>query len=168
MKSIVRVIDNISEYTGQIVCWAPIVLITVMMIEVVGRYVFNAPTIWVYETVMMLGAAIGALGWSYTHRHHGHVRVDVVYVHLPPRIKALLDVISCSIMFYPMILALIYAAFIRAQIAWSTAEVGTESLWYPPMAPVRIVVFIGLSFFFLQGVANFSRDMYFLVRNREL
>jgi TRAP-type mannitol/chloroaromatic compound transport system permease small subunit len=168
MKSILRVIDSISEYTGRTVTWAPIALIIVMMIEVVGRYFFDAPTIWVFETAMMLGATIGALGFAYTHRHHGHVRVDVVYVHLPPRIKALLDVISCTIMFFPLILALIYAAFIRAQVAWSTSEIGTDSLWYPPMTPVRVVVFIGFSFFFLQGLANYSRDWYHLIRNKEL
>jgi len=98
MRTVVRVFDSISEHTGKVVLWAAIALVLVLCYEVTMRYVFDAPTNWVMETAMMLGGTIAALGWAYTHRHHGHVRVDVIYTHLSPRGKAIIDVV-CSLVF---------------------------------------------------------------------
>ena len=142
------------------------VLVLVMVYEVGARYVFNAPTIWAYETAMMLGATIAVLAWPYTHRHHGHVRVDVIYTHLPPRGKAIIDVVCFSLLFFPLLFALICTAGTRARFAWSIGEVLDEGYWYPPATPIRIVIVLGLSLFALQGVAHFIRDLRFLIRNK--
>lgn len=166
MKSIVQTIDSISEYTGKTARWACVILVMVMVYEVVARYVFNAPTIWAYETAMMLGVTIAILGWPYTHRHHGHVRVDVIYTHLPPRGKAIIDVVCYLFLFFPLLFLLIYAAGVRAVFAWSLGEVLTEGYWYPPASPIRTLVVIGLFLFALQGAAHFIRDLRLLTRNK--
>jgi len=137
-----------------------------MVYEVVARYVFDAPTIWAYETAMMLGATIAVLAWPYTHRHHGHVRVDVIYTHLPPRGKVIIDVVCFLLLFSPLLFVLIYTAGTRAWFAWSIGEVLDEGYWYPPAGPIRIVIVLGLSLFALQGVAHFIRDLHYLIRNK--
>ena len=167
MKSIVRTIDSISEYTGQIARWACVILVLVMVYEVVARYIFDAPTIWAYETAIMLGVTIAILGWPYTHRHHGHVRVDVIYTHLPPRGKAIIEVVCYLFLFFPLLFILIYAASVRALFSWSLGEVLTEGYWYPPASPIRTLVVIGLFLFALQGIAHFIRDLRLLIRNKK-
>ena len=167
MKSIVRLINSISEYTGKIACWACVILFLAMVYEVGARYIFDAPTIWAYETAMMLGATIAVLAWPYTHRHHGHVRVDVIYTHLPPRGKAIIDVVCFLLLFCPLLFVLIYAAGARMWLAWLRGEVMAEGYWYPPAGPVRTVIVLGLSLFTLQGVAHFLRDLHFLIRNKD-
>ena len=168
MNNIVKLIDTISEYTGRIASWACVIVILVMVYEVVVRYAFDAPTIWAFETALMLGATIAVMGWSYTHRHHGHVRVDVIYTHLSPRAKAFIDVFSFVLLFLPLLCVLIYAAGARAWYGWEIGEVMDEGYWYPPAGPIRTVVVLGLFLFALQGVAQFLRDLHYLIRNRTL
>ena len=102
MINIVRFIDSISELIGKTVRWACVALVLVLVYEVIARYVFNAPTIWAHETAVMLGGTVVALGWAYTHRHHGHVRVDVIYTHLSPRGKAFTDVLCAFFLLFPL------------------------------------------------------------------
>ncbi len=168
MRAIVRVIDSISEYTGKVICWACVALIVVLVYEVTARYVFNAPTIWAHETSCMLGGTIVALGWAYTHRHHGHVRVDVFYMHLSPRGKAITDVLCAFFLLFPLLAILAYTAAEFMWVAWSKGEVLIESYWYPPSGPIRTVTFLGLCLFAFQGVTQFIRDLYLLIRNKAL
>ena len=43
-----------------------------------------------------------------------------------------------------------------------------NSFWYPPAAPYRTLFAVGLLLLILQGVANFIRDLYFVVRGEKL
>ncbi|MGB2878004.1 MAG: hypothetical protein WBB97_08255 [Dehalococcoidales bacterium] len=43
-----------------------------------------------------------------------------------------------------------------------------RSNWYPITGPIRTVVVLGLCLFALQGVAQFIRDLYRLIRNEQL
>jgi len=168
MRTIVRVIDAISEYTGKIVRWACLALVLVLCYEVTARYVFNAPTSWASETSSMMGGTIAVLGWSYTHRHGGHVRVDVFYSHLPPRGQAILDIALSLLFFFPLLFFLAYIAWDRMWFSWSMGEVMARGNWYPPVGPIRTVVVLGLCLFALQGVAQFIRDLYRLTRNKQI
>jgi len=166
MRAILRLIDSLSEWTGKTARWLCVLLILVMTYEVVMRYAFNAPTLWGYETSMMIGAALYSLAWAHTHRHHGHVRVDVFYTHLSPKGKALVDVIGDLLFFTPLVLIFIYASAFWTWRAWSIGEKSVETYWYPPIAPLRTVVLIGFCLFGLQGGAQLIRDIYFLIRNK--
>ena len=168
MRIIVRVIDSISEWTGKTICWFCVALVMVLVCEVTARYAFIAPTIWAHETSCMLGICIATLGWAYTHRHHGHVRVDVFYTHLSPRGKAITDVLCASLLLFPLLIVLICSAALWMWDSWSRGEVLIESFWYPPAGPIRTAVFLGLCLFALQGVAQFIRDLYLLIRNKPL
>lgn len=166
MRIILRLIDSISEYTGKIGSKVCVVLVIVLCYEVTARYVFNAPTLWAHEVSCMLGLTIVALGLAYTHLHHGHVRVDVLYIRFSPRGRAIIDVACTLLLFFPLIILLVYIAADRVWFSFSMDERLMESFWYPPAAPIRIVLFLGLSLFVLQGIAQFTRDLYFLIRNK--
>ena len=168
MKTVVRVIDAISEYTGMIVRWACLALVLVLCYEVTARYVFNAPTSWAGDVSSMMGGAIAAMGWAYTHRHGGHVRVDVFYSHLSPRGQAILDIAFSLLFFFPLLLALAYISWDNMWFAWERGEVWVRGIWYPPIGPIRTVVVLGLSLFALQGVAQFIRDLYRLIGDKKL
>ena len=47
LMSLIRVIDKISNWSGQIVCWLIIPLVGSLAYEVFARYLFGAPTDWV-------------------------------------------------------------------------------------------------------------------------
>lgn len=166
MRKVIRVIDSISEYTGRVIHWACVALILVLVYEAIARYAFMSPTIWAHQLASMLGLTIVAMGWAYTHRHQGHVRVDVFYMHLSPRGKATLDVVFALLFLFPLLFVLTISAGGWMVFSWQMGEVLTWSHWYPPAGPIRTVIFIGLSLFILQGIAQFIRDLYLLTRNK--
>jgi len=166
MRAILRVIDSISEWTGKIARWFWVVVVLVMTYEVTMRYGFNAPTMWAYETSMMVGAATYALAFCYTHKHRAHVRVDVLYMRLSPRGRAIIDITGGLLLFFPLIIVLADMSVDVAWRAWLINEKSVETYWYPPIAPVRTVLAIGLILFLLQGGAQFFRDLYLLIRNK--
>ena len=167
MRKVVRVIDAISEGAGKVGSWAVIALILVLGVKVIARYVFNTPTIWAYEMASMLGVTVAYLAWSYTLRRHGHVRVDVFYTRWSRRRQALVDVTLTLLMFFPLALVLTYFSVNRFLFSVSLSERLIESNWYPPAWPIRAVMIVGFFLLTLQGIAQFTRDFYVLVRNKE-
>ena len=168
MRAIVRVIESISEWTGSAVRWACVALVLVLVFEVMMRYAFTAPTIWAHQTSCMLGSTFAAIGWAYVHRHHGHVRIDIFYARLSPRGKAIVDMLCAFFLLFPLLIVLIYTATEFMWTAWVEKEVLIESYWYPPSGPIRTITVLALCLFLLQGVAQFIRDLYFVVRNKPL
>ena len=166
MRTLLRIIDAISDYTGRAMHWFCAVLIMVLTLEVTLRYVFNAPTMWAHQLSMILTGALIAMGWAYVHRHHGHVRVDVIYTRFAPRKRAIIDVTGYLILFFPLLFALTFDAWKEMWYSWEAHEVMTETYWFPPVGPSRTIVFIGLSLLLLQGVANFIRHLHLLVRSK--
>jgi len=120
-------------------CLAMVLLLT---FEVFMRYVLNAPTKYSYEVATMIGVTVGAGGLAYTHLHHGHVRVDVIWRLLSTRGE-------------------------WAQFSFVQGEIMTKTTLYPPAWPVRAVMVLGFLMFIPQGVAKLIRDIY-LVKGVEL
>jgi TRAP-type mannitol/chloroaromatic compound transport system permease small subunit len=166
MKKIVNIIDTISDRTGKVTCWLAALLVGLISLEVIMRYVFNNPTEWNYETSMMIGGGLYAVGWAYAMRHHAHVRIDVIYVHVSPRARAAIDAFGYLLLFLPLMAMFVSSSVAWMVTAWKVGEKSVETYWYPPMAPFRTWVAVGFILFFLQGTAQFVRDVYYLAKGK--
>ena len=166
MKTIIKTIDGISEWTGNIGLWFAVALVGVVSYEVIMRYVFRSPSLWAYEVDVMLGAGLYVLAFDYTLKNHAHVRVDVIYTHLPSKGKAIIDVLGDLLLFFPLIFLLTKTSATWVWEAWSTGDRLSQTGWYPPSAPIRAVIAIGFIVLFLQGVAQFFRNLHFLIKGK--
>jgi len=168
MKKIVNVIDSISEWVGRSVSWLCAAVVLIVSFEVTMRYLFNSPTVWAHETSIMIAATLYILGWAYTLKHRGHVRVDILYTLLSPRGKAIVDIAGTLIVLLPLFTVIILSCAHWTWRAWSTGEQMIYTAWFPPVAPIRTVILMGFCLFVLQGVANMIHDFYFVIRKRQL
>jgi TRAP-type mannitol/chloroaromatic compound transport system permease small subunit len=112
----------------------------------------------------MLGVTISIGALAYTYLHEGHIRVDVLWSHLPPKGRVLADVVGSLLFFFPLIFVLTYLSGDWLLYSIRMHEVGKETYWYPIYWPVRAAMLLGLCLFTLQGVAKFIRDLQFLKR----
>lgn len=165
MRTALRIIDAICDRTGRIICWLCPIFILVITNEVTMRFVFNKPTMWGYETSIIIGASLCVLAWSYAQRHQAHIRVTVFYSHLSLRWQAFIDVFSGLFLTLPLFIIFTYISVKWAVYAWAVNERMTETYWHPPFGPLRTVVAIGALMMLLQSFANFIRDLYALIRN---
>lgn len=166
MRKVFQTIDSISEWAGKFGRWFGLFLILVIVQEVFRRYVLNAPSIWGYEVSIALGTSLYAIGYSYAERHRSHVRVDVFYIHMSPRARAIADTIGGFIFFLPTIAFIVFAAWNKMYWSWSIHEKSVEGFWYPPWYPLRTMIFIGWALLLTQGLVTLSRNLYHAIKGK--
>ena len=143
MSWFLRSVDRLSVGFGLLaaVIVAPLILATVY--EVFSRYLFNAPTIWAYELGYMAMGTNFLLGAAYTLRERGHIRIDVLYAHFTPKVRALVDVAGYLLLFLPLAWWLSWGLWKYAYFALLSGETSGESAWNPSHHPFRFPVPIG-------------------------
>jgi len=164
VKRLLKTIDSVNAWMGQAVKYICLAAAAITCIEVTQRYVFNHPTMWGYELPIQLGAAMYALSWGYVLLQKGHVRVDIFYAKFSDRKKALVDVACFICLFLPVISVITYKAFTWMVYAWRISEKSLFTYWYPPSAPMRTLIFVGVALLLIQGLAQFWRDLYMLAK----
>ncbi len=82
-----------------------------VFVDVVLRYVFNAPSIAMQELEWHWFSAMFLLGISYTLQYDGHVRVDVFYDNFSPKTRAWINLIGFGLFILPISLLIIYYGF---------------------------------------------------------
>ena len=81
-------IDLVNAWVAKTVAWVVVVIIATTIYEIVMRYVFNAPTDWVFEFNYLIHGPYFLLLGAYTFAINGHVNVDILYARLSPRTRA--------------------------------------------------------------------------------
>jgi TRAP-type mannitol/chloroaromatic compound transport system permease small subunit len=165
MRWLIRTVDTVSQSVGEALQWVAIAIVCLGGSEVVMRYVFNRPTQWGYETLLMLGAGMYVLSWADIQRQNAHIRVDVIYNLLSARAKRVVDVLCTVVLFLPLMSILVYMAWARMWRSWAIAEKSIETTWYPPLGPLRTAVFLGFLLFTLQGIVQLIQNLHALLRD---
>lgn len=160
MKTIIdgylRVIDAINDRVGKLVSFLALFMMFIVVIEVVSRYFLNSPTIWATEMNEMLLCGYAALAGGYALLHEAHVSVEIVQERLSRRTQAILNLITYLIGFV-FLAILIWTSWENAMEAWEYSE-RSESLFAPPLFPVKVTIPIGGVLFFLQLIAWYIRE----------
>ena len=168
VRKFVHLVDSVNEWMGHALRWVIMLAICFTCLEVFQRYVFNHPTMWGFEVPIHLGAAFYTLAFGFVLLHKGHVRVDVFYAKYSERGRAIVDVVCFFVLFLPVIGILAYTSGDWMIHAWVIGEKSVITYWYPAIAPMRTAIFVGMTLFLLQGVAQLVRDMHFLVRGEHI
>ncbi|MET0503546.1 MAG: TRAP transporter small permease subunit [Candidatus Binatia bacterium] len=153
----IRVIDDISYWSGKTFAWLIVALTLVVSVEVFKRYILNAPTAWIFDFNNMLYGTLFMMCGAYTLALSGHVRADFVYIYLRPRAQAALDLTLYLLFFFPGILALIYAGYGYAAESWHIGEHSTVTAEGPPIYHFKSVIPIAGALVMFQGVAEIVR-----------
>ena len=164
MKRALSLIDKSSDWVGKVACFAVIIVAIIMTVEVISRYGFNRPTIWVWDIGTQLGAALYMLGGAYVLLHHAHVRVDVLYSRFPPRVQAITDLIT-SLFFFFFCVVLVWKGAELAVEAVASRE-AMNSILAPPLYPLRWLFVVASFLLLLQGAAKFIRDLNIAIRGK--
>lgn len=152
-------IDSISIWVGKIFRWTALILSLVVMYEVLLRYVFNRPTIWAFDTAMMLYSLLFMLGGGYVLWEKRHIRVDVVFNRFSVRTRAVIDIVFYLVFFFPYTVVMIWYGGKIAYMSTLALEISNTSQWSEPIYPWRWLIPVGFFLLFLQGIAEFIRTV---------
>ncbi len=165
--AIIRFIDSFSDILGRLIAVAMILLVLMMTYEVVARYLFSAPTIWVYESSFMVNGAAFMLGTAYALLKGAHVRTDIFWETYSERRKGIIDLCSYLILFFPSMITLMYIGFDAAAYSWIINERSQESMWRVIMWPFRSSIPLAAILFMIQGVSETLKCIYQIRYDRE-
>lgn len=154
-------INRLNEKVGYFTSFLILPLVLVVSYEVIMRYAFNAPTIWVFEATTLLYGAHFMLGAAYTLKHNGHVAIDIFETRLSDKPRAVLRLFVGLILFIPTIGLISIWSVIYAATSWEQWERASTS-WSPPLYPFKTLMAIGFILLFLQGVAKLIHDFHSL------
>lgn len=166
MKSVLKIIDSLSDWTGKISSFLILVITGIILFEVVARFVFGTPTIWAYEISLALYGIYVALIGAYTLVHGVHVNVDILYAGFSQRTRAGVNVFTWLI-FFLWCGVLVWTGWIRG---WESLTIGErESTAFGcPIYPVKLSLAIGGSLLLLQGAAEYVRNVYTFITGRKI
>jgi TRAP-type mannitol/chloroaromatic compound transport system permease small subunit len=157
VQGVLHTIDGISTWVGKTFAWLMIVLMIVVCVEVIKRYLLNAPTAWIFDAENMLYGTCFMMCGAYTLAQNAHVRGDFLYSSMRPRTQAGLDLFLYIVFFIPGIAALIYSGWIFAAESWHINEHSTVTADGPPVWQFKLMIpFAGLMVM-IQGIAEIVR-----------
>ena len=166
LNAILGVIDKTNDWVGKILPYGVLFMFVLVLIEVIQRYFFNAPTVWSNELTQMIFGAYVILCGGYILRSGGHVNVDILYSRFSTRGKAVTDIITFSLFFMFCGMLLVYGG----SLAWESLSMleHSESAWNPPIYPAKLMIPLGAFLILLQGIAKLIRDILTLVTGKPL
>jgi TRAP-type mannitol/chloroaromatic compound transport system permease small subunit len=157
VQRLLYAIDAISTWVGKTAAWLIMLLMAVVCIEVVKRYILNAPTAWIFDAENMMYGTLFMMAGAYTLAQNAHVRGDFLYSSMRPRTQAMFDLVLYFVFFIPGIAALIYAGAQYAADSWRIDEHSNVTANGPPVYQFKTIIPIAGALVMLQGIAEIMR-----------
>jgi len=161
LLSIARAIDALNERVGRAVRWLILVTVGIAAANAVALlWLRDSSNAWI-EIQWYLFGAVFLLAAGDTLRHNGHVRVDVLYARLSPRVRAWIDIIGSALFLLPLcglVIWLSWPGFVDSFIsAERSPDAGGLIRW-----PVRLLIPVGFVLLGLQGIGEMIKRFAFL------
>lgn len=92
-----RGIDFIVEVMGRIGWFLILFCMIFGFTDVILRYFFNAPTLWIGPALQVAMVLMACMGGAYALNHDAFVKLDLFYARFSPRKKAICDILTAVI-----------------------------------------------------------------------
>jgi len=150
-------LDLITWSFSRVAMWAPAFIVAIIFYEVVMRYLFAKPTLWVNEMSLWVGGAIYLTAGLYAMQQRSHIRIYIIYDMVPRWMQRAFDILSL-ICVWLFAAALVWGGFGEAYaklMRWETF--GTA--WDPPIpATIKPLILVTLVVLALQALSNLIYD----------
>jgi len=150
-------IDWISIGVSRVAMFIVAFIVLIMFYEVIMRYVFEKPTLWVNEMSLWLAGMVYLLSGLYVMQQRGHIRIFILYDAVPRSLQRVFDLLST-----------LFICLFSAAIVWGGWGEAWDKLmrwetfgtaWDPPIpATMKPLVLITVVLIAVQAVANLISD----------
>lgn len=157
-------LDRAILRVGNLLSLLFIFTVAISFFEILMRYLFNAPTIWVHESAAFIGGSLFIIGGAYALANNKHVRVVLIYDVVSPRTRCFLNIFHAlaGLLFTGM---LAYGAWMMVTSAWLTplGEIHLESsgsAWNPVFPALsKALILLVVCIMFIQFLLHLIDDL---------
>ena len=157
VSSVIKAIDSLTDYTGQIGSWCSLLMVMAMLLVVVLRYGFQIGSISLQESITYLNCVIFTSGVAYTLKEGAHVRVDVMYSKLRSKSKALVDLLGTLVFLGLTAGFILWTSWDYVSVSWRIREGSAESSGLPYVYVLKTSILIIPIMLLMQGLSEFLK-----------
>lgn len=152
----VRFVDRLNYRIGRASMYLLYVMMGILLWSSFSK-VTPWPSIWTLETAQFVMVAYYMLGGPYSLQLDSNVRMDLLYSGWSDRQRAWVDAFSVFGLFF-YLGVLLYGAVESTAYSLEFSE-RSPTAWRPYIAPIKIVMCVGVLLMLLQSIALFFRDV---------
>lgn len=156
IKAYVRFVDALNYRVGRFSMYLLFVLMGILLWSSISN-ILRQNAIWTLEMAQFTMVAYYMLGGPYSLQLDSNVRMDLLYHRWSDRTKAWFDAFSVfALLFYLGVL--LYGAVESTIYSLEYAE-RSPTTWRPYIAPIKIIMCVGIFLMLLQAIAFFFKDV---------
>lgn len=164
MKALLAVSGAIDRLNGQIGRWVIWLILASTLISAGNatvRKAFNMSSNALLEIQWYLYAAVFVLAAGYTLLRDEHVRIDVLGARLPPRVRAIVDLLGTLFFLLPFVVLITVLGW---RFFWRAFVSGEMSSNFDGLIrwPIYLVIPVGFTLLGLQGVSEAIKRIAFI------
>jgi len=163
---LIRIINLINKVIGETVSWLTLLMVLVTVLVVVLRYGFNIGFIWMQESVRFMYSAVFLLCAGYTLFKDKHVRVDVLYLSLSERKKAIVDLFGSIFLLLPVCFVIFYYSWSYVLNSWEQLEGSIEERGLHLVFLMKTFIWLFAILVSMQSLATIINSLIILKNNK--
>ena len=156
IKHYVRIVETLNYRVGRFAMYLIFAMLGILLYSSISKSFFT-PAQWTLEMAQFTMVAYYLLGGGYSMQLNAHVRMDLLYENWSDRTKARVNAFTVLFLIFYLAL-LLYGGYSSTEYAIKYGE-ESYSAWAPKMAPVKVVMTIGITLMLLQSSATFFKDL---------
>ena len=156
MKSLILIIEAITEMVGLLASWLVLAMVLLICYDVAMRYLFQQGSVALQELEWHLFALIFLLGSAYTLKYDEHVRVDILYQSrfLTDRHRALINIFGTLLLLFPFCILILITAWPFMENAFHYNEGSPDPGGLPYRYLLKGSLLVAFGLLVLQGFAG--------------
>ncbi len=156
IKLFVKTVDAVNRVFGLIAMYLVYGMIGILFYSTISKNFFE-PSLWTLEMAQFAMVTYYLLGGGYSMQTGDHVRMDLLYSRWSDRTKAIVDAVTVLFLIFYLCL-LLFGGISSTRYAIQYGE-ESYSAWAPPMAPIKVIMCVGITLMLLQVIATFFKDL---------
>jgi TRAP-type mannitol/chloroaromatic compound transport system permease small subunit len=163
LRKISSLIDALNDRIGVAIRWMALFMVVIGAVSAVVRY-FARSQGWTLnltpatEIQWYLFSIIFLLGAAYGLNHDVHVRVDVMYERMTPKVQAWIDLCGTVLFLLPFSIMMLYVSYPAVRSSWDIKETSPDpgglARW-----PIKMLILVSFALLVLQGLSQLVKQI---------
>lgn len=146
-------VDRVSRSLGDALSLLFLVAVLLTCWEVLARYAFNAPTIWVHDVVIVLSAVCFVFGGAVASQQRAHIQMASYTERAPAHVRRVLDLV-CQVLAAVYLGMFLYGALVFAIPSVRLMETSGRAWDVPIPAFLKSVLVLGSALMLAQTLSH--------------
>jgi len=155
LKKMTQTMQRVTSTMSRAASYLILLITLTVSIEVIGRYVFNHPTSWVWPVNRQLFGIFILVALAYTQSQDGHIQIEIFYDRFPPALRTFAR-------WFAFLVSLVFVGV----LVWQTASMAVNALavkerasgaFKIPLYPFKVLIPIASLMLGIELIVSFFR-----------